>query len=362
MKVESISIQNFKLFENLEVSFTNPILEEVSNRFLILGDNGTGKTTLLQAIALPLALATRQISRVTEFDWKGFIPGRYWRWGPPHIELEVSFEDEEIEATHAIFQKWCEVGDRDNSLTEPGDSKLVRLTLDGENCRAGTGPEKFQFLGRYYAKELLKTDPSIRSEFSKLPGIFWFDQLRNLGSHPSHKSQTDNEIMENSSRVFFELGVAGLRKYLNGWKFAQLTKNYSVDYLTELEKLYQQTFPARKFAGVEPMPGTDAPSPEDYYFLLTAGNRTYDIEEMSAGEQSIFPILYAFVRQQIAYSVVLIDEIDLNLHPPAAQSLVNKLPKISQSCQFIFTTHSRAVSDIMGENETYRLSGGSICL
>jgi predicted NACHT family NTPase len=47
--------------ENVEISFKNKTLEEVSNRFLILGDNGTGKTTLLQAIALPLALATKQI-------------------------------------------------------------------------------------------------------------------------------------------------------------------------------------------------------------------------------------------------------------------------------------------------------------
>lgn len=361
MKVESISIQNFKLFENLEVSFKNKTLDEVSNRFLILGDNGTGKTTLLQAIALPLALATRQIYRVTNFDWKGFIPGRYWRWGPPHIELEISFEEEEIEATHAIFKRWREVTSQETLLTEPGNSKLVRLTLDGEQCVAGTSAEKCQFLGRYYAKELLKTDPSIRSDFSKLPGIFWFDQFRNIGYNPQ-KTQTDNGIIQNSSRVSFELGVAGLRKYLNGWKFAQLTKNYSVDYLTELEKLYRRIFPNRKFAGVEPIPGTDSPSPEDYYFLLTSGNRTYDIEEMSAGEQSIFPIIYEFVRQQIAYSVVLIDEIDLNLHPPAAQCLVNKLPKISQSCQFIFTTHSQAVNDIIGEDETYRLSGGSICL
>jgi DNA repair exonuclease SbcCD ATPase subunit len=64
MKVESISIQHFKLFDNFEVSFKHKTLEEVSNQFLILGDNGTGKTTLLQAIALPLALATRQIQSI----------------------------------------------------------------------------------------------------------------------------------------------------------------------------------------------------------------------------------------------------------------------------------------------------------
>lgn len=74
------------------------------------------------------------------------------------------------------------------------------------------------------------------------------------------------------------------------------------------------------------MPGIDSPTP-DYYFLINDSHRTYDIVEMSAGEQSVFPILYEFVRQQIANSVVLIDEIDLNLHPPAAQSLVRQLPK-----------------------------------
>ena len=95
MKVESILIKRFKRFDHLEVSFQNETLNSVSNRFLVLGDNGVGKTTLLQAIALPLALATKQIQRVTDFDWLGFLPGRYQRWGTPHIELEISFSDEE---------------------------------------------------------------------------------------------------------------------------------------------------------------------------------------------------------------------------------------------------------------------------
>jgi predicted ATP-binding protein involved in virulence len=83
---------------------------------------------------------------------------------------------------------------------------------------------------------------------------------------------------------------------------------------------------------------------------------------MSSGEQSVFPILYEFVRQQIAHSVVLIDEIDLNLHPPVAQLLVSQLPKIGPTCQFILTTHSEAVNNIIGEDETFRLPGGSLCL
>ena len=126
-----------------------------------------------------------------------------------------------------------------------------------------------------------------------------------------------------------------------------------------LENLYKKVFPGRSFAGNEPMPGIDSPTPDDYYFLLNDGNHTYDLVEMSAGEQSVFPILYQFVRLQIAHSIVLIDEIDLNLHPPAAQTLVSQLPKIGPTCQFIITTHSEAVNGMIGDDETFRLPGVS---
>ena len=68
MKIESIHIENFKRFKDLEISFKNNILDEVIDRYLILGDNGTVKTTLLQAIALPLAFATGRIRDIHDFD------------------------------------------------------------------------------------------------------------------------------------------------------------------------------------------------------------------------------------------------------------------------------------------------------
>ncbi len=366
MKVESISIQNFKLFDNLEVSFKNATLQEVSNRFLVLGDNGTGKTTLLQAIALPLALATRQIRSIADFDWVGFLPGRFLRWGRPHIELVVSFGDEEIEATQQVAQRWYEAQSEDfqsrTPYIEPGNNHIVRLSLDGETCRAGTHAEYLQFQGRYYARQLLKMDQSVQVLFARLPGLFWFDQFRNLGSSLYPLDLNGDWQRGDSGRIAYDFGVARLREYLNGWTLAQQSRTYAVDYLVELRRLYTKIFPGRSFAGVEPMPGGDGPTPKDFYFLLDDGHRTYDIVEMSAGEQAIFPILYEFVRLQIANSVVLIDEIDLNLHPPIAQLLVSQLSRIGPTCQFIITTHSEAVSNVISQEETYRLPGGSPCL
>lgn len=374
MKVESISIQNFKLFDNLEVSFKNQTLNEVTNRFLILGDNGTGKTTLLQAIALPLALATRQIPNVSEFDWLGFLPARYSRWGTPYIKLDVSFEREEIEATREVAHRWYGAQPAEfrseRPFVEPGDSTSVQLILNGEHWRAGTNKpqERAQFQGRYYAQNLLRTDPSVRSKFSQLPGIFWFDQFRNLGSNlylegSGFGSRPFGDGAFGGGRVSFEMGVGRLRQYLIEWRQRQESgKAYQTDYLTQLENLYTKIFPDRSFWGLEKIPRIDSPTEEDVYFLLKYRNRTYDIVEMSAGEQAVFPILYEFVRQQVAYSIVLIDEVDLNLHPPIAQLLVSQLPKIAPTCQLILTTHSEAVNDIIGEAETYRLPGGVLCL
>ncbi len=127
MKIESVSIQKFKLFENHSVSFKNKTLQEISNRFLALGDNGSGKTTLLQAIALPLALATRQIQKLSDFNWLGFLPGRIWEGGTPCIQLEVSFEETEIEATREVIQRWYAALPREfkaeHPFVESGDSK-----------------------------------------------------------------------------------------------------------------------------------------------------------------------------------------------------------------------------------------------
>lgn len=369
MKVESITVQNFKRFDNLEISFKNKTLQEVANRFLILGDNGTGKTTLLQAIALPLALATKKISTVSEFDWTGFLPGRFWLGGSPHIELEISFENEEIEATKAIARRWYDGQPsefRSHSFTEPGNSNLIRLTLNGEYWRVGDDnslEDRAQFLGRYYAQKLLRRDPSVRSEFSRLPGLFWFDQFRNLSSNPFSERSGDGQT-DYASSIPFDLGVGRLRQYLIEWDQRRRTSQNTttIDYLSQLETLYTMVFPGRSFSGVEYQPSNNSPTETNTYFTLHDGHRTYDIVEMSAGEQAVFPMLYEIVRQQISYSVVLVDEIDLNLHPPAAQLLVNKLPKIAPTCQFIFTTHSESVNDVIAEAETYRLPGGSLCL
>lgn len=366
MKVEHISIRNFKRFRSLDLAFKNTELDEISDRFLILGDNGYGKTTLLQAVALTLALATRQVRAIDEFDWVGFLPARLYQWGRPHIELRVVFTPEEIAVTREVARRWYEAQSVEfktrTPYIEPGDNRVVTLTLDGDTCRASSAEEFFQFRGRSHVLSLLRTDPSARSFFARLPGVFWFDQFRNLGSGIAPAERQNGESTS-PHREAYEFGVARLRRYLNGWMLQQRAGvRQPYDYLGDLEQMYRRVFPGRSFAGVEAMPGRDTPTADDFFFLLNDGSRTYDIIEMSGGEQSVFPFLYEFVRSHIGYSVVLIDEVDLNLHPPVAQGLISQLPIIGPTNQFLLTTHSSAVTDIFSPYEVFRLPGGGLCL
>ena len=268
MKIESILIDKFKRFDELFISFKNQTLAEVSNRFLILGDNGTGKTTILQAIALPLALATKTISDLNEFSWSGFLASRYYQWGIPTLELEVSLSSQEIESTQHIAQLWYDSFPpkfRPPNFVLPGDSKQLKINLYGEYWRVGEDnslEERSQLLGRYYARNLVKIarqDPSVwqyfsLSDFAKLPGVFWFDQFRNLSYPPK---LNDQDLAEpNAQNSLPKTGVSQYREYLLNWferQNNQTELDHPQNYLMVLEKLYQAIFTSRSIQGAEPL-------------------------------------------------------------------------------------------------------------
>ncbi len=374
MKISRIKLENFKRFETLEIPIKNNLTDDIADQFLILGDNGTGKTTVLQAIALCLSRITGKTPDASDFDWQGWVPGRYEKRGTPIVELDVHFSDDEVTATQEAARLWHRSGSHHaegREFVQPGNARQMTIRLEGGYYAIVDGRQEniFQFRGRWYASQLVKNGTTgARELFARLPGIFWFDQYRNLTSPQLDQQEKgrghhgDDEVAQTSRRNYqYSVGVSRLRKHLNGWMLNRLAGGTS-DWLTELENSYKKVFPQRSFTMPEPMFRGGSPTAEDYYFCLNDGNCSYDIEEMSAGEQSIFPMLYEFVRMQIRNSIVLIDEIDLNLHPPLAQALLAALPTIGPNCQFLLTTHSETISSLGSPEETCRLPGGRLCL
>jgi len=361
MKLQRAVIENFKKFAppGVEIDFRNKALGEVADQYLILGDNASGKSTVLQAIALTLSLAQRKTRTIQQFAWTGWAADRFLVHGDPIVELTVEFEEDEIAATREAARRYWDLHHPTDSerFIEPGDSRVVTLRLEGTRVRAtGDRRELFQFLGRSYVALSAKNDPTVRRLFNRLPGVFWYDQFRNIALSGAR------EAPEDSDSPRFGVAVERLESILKAWfrTREQRGPHPERDFLGELERLFTEAFPGRRFGGLEPV--FDGPTPTGDRFVLTDGQRTYALGEMSSGEQSVFPILFEVVRQQIHRSIVLIDEVDLNLHPPLAQAVLGMLPRLGEQNQFLFTTHARAVSTLVSPHTIHRLAGGKPCL
>jgi DNA repair exonuclease SbcCD ATPase subunit len=129
MKLKRAVIENFKGLKGpLEIDFTSPSFkspEPVARPLTcLIGDNGSGKTTVLQAIALTLSLATRRIESPSQFTWHGFKIERVSSLGPTRVELVMGFDDEEIATTQEVYEHWDRFQQRDQA------DQPLRLNLE----------------------------------------------------------------------------------------------------------------------------------------------------------------------------------------------------------------------------------------
>jgi len=351
MKITGVRIKNFKALEDLSLQLVGQ--DGVTPRpvTLVLGDNGSGKTTLLQAIALTLSLATRDTQEPAKFEWPGFLAERVGSLGTSRVELDVVFDTAELAATKRLHERWAKrvTPERRASLAPPEGHGAVMLVYESGALSSPQGEGAIsQFLGRFFLRSLEKTDPSVRSVYPQIGGVFWFDQQRNLST------------IRRGSRD----GVEGLRSFLVEWYAHHKSERVTLesDYLQRLEELFARFFPGARFVGTELRAGEFAPGEQESYFLIERHGRVYDLAEMSSGEQAVFPLLYEFIQRRIARSIVLVDELELHLHPPQQQRLMTALRRIGPDCQFIVTSHSPYLEQITPDEDEIRLEGGQRCL
>jgi AAA domain, putative AbiEii toxin, Type IV TA system len=293
------------------------------------------------------------------------LPERVSSLGPTFVELLVAFEPEEVSLTSELFLAWQNSlpPERRETLKIVPPSQHNEVTLRFEDGRVSS-PQGFeavnQFRGRSYVKALSKAQPKLKDSFAKLGDVFWFDQHRNLGSLLFDERDAENNGF---MREGWNSGVEQLRRFLITWWAHHTTPNKrGRDNIIPLQELVNRVFPGTQFIGVMPRDYTGSELGEDSYFLLDRNGRVYDLAEMSSGEQAVFPLAYEFVRLDIKRSIVLIDELELHLHPPEQQRLLAALPKIGPDCQFLITTHSEFLTSAIPNEQEVRLERGTRCL
>jgi hypothetical protein len=375
VKLKYARIENFKGVKHLEIDFMSELYVRPRQPPIprpltcLIGDNGSGKTTVLQAIALTLSLATLRTRHYVDFNWLGFLAERVSSLGPTRVELIVILDDEEIELTPRLYQEWYHSlpnnWPRFQRLTHPPtEHKEVTLIYEPGALSSPQGDGAInQLLGRFCAQSLGRTQPDKTKLVPKLGDVFWYDQNRSIGSILMPTDDADRTPPVSAQT--WQSGVEQLHDSLIGWwaYHTSAAKWNGRDYLIELEKHFAALFPGTRFLGVKPHDAVIPPrGVKDFYFLLERDGKVYDLAEMSSGEQAVFPLLYEFVRLDIAKSIVLIDELELHLHPREQQGLLSALRRLGPDCQFLITTHSQFLTHVIPEEEAVRLEGGLRCL
>lgn len=348
MKIKNITLQNYKRFVTAKTfSFTN-LSGEVNDTTLIVGNNGTGKSSILQAIVALVASAVREGFIPENLDWSGYEyrhlqSGRF----PLKMEAEIIFSTEEITATQEYAKRLKEMDVRLGSI--PSSLKNVTLSLDFHLRKVvankGTAAAFFQFSGYQYAKRLATFTPNKNTLFEKVGNIYWYSEQRN-SYNLSNLLETELPQIDFirsflSSAYNYHLGIVQGKRTMREGEF---------DFYAKLESLYKKVFEGHSFIGSTPRFDVYEESKVPDFFL-SDGKNQYELSGMSAGERAIFPILMDFARWNIHHSIIIIDEIELHLHPPLQQALVRLLPTLGEDNQFIFTTHSNSVAAMFDETE-----------
>jgi energy-coupling factor transporter ATP-binding protein EcfA2 len=346
MKVRKLRLQNFKRFDSYELDLTDPLTGQPRDLTVLVGENGSGKTTLLQSLSMPLAVATGRISQPADFHWPGFLLERL---NPRNtrIELEIEFHPDELQMTAELSEE-CGKDRYEERCTPPSQKTPVMLFYKQMRVQCSSAEEFFQFRGREYAKSLI----GVRGfePFKRVGSVFWYDQERRATSLTRENAEPTSmsALRDELSRLWaFHVDVRrGKRPLPVGAR----------DTFDKLATVYQTVFRSRRLVGIEPKPVLGSEGLEqDFWFMLDDGHKYYEVDEMSSGERAVFPILFDFVKWNINRSVVLIDELELHLHPPLQQFLLESLPKLGTDNQFIITTHSEEVLNILPENVIHRL-------
>jgi predicted ATPase len=337
MKLEAVHLERYRRFANESLSLRDKD-GDILDLILLLGQNGAGKSSILQVIAATLATATGQLPHPSRLEWPGFhletVASGYDDFAS--VRLDVVFSDDEISATQDFFRQ--SVYAQQEGAQPPEGRSRAQLSL-GVNRRPQEGGSNYwvsakggmgvlrQFQGVRYAMNMLSQGKRQAGLFQRVGRVLWYDEQRraySLAPQPDAERPLSAE--------------EGLRSQFAYWQVASPAK------LDKFKSFYQRLFPRRRWQGFRALPGPQ--TPPELVFVDELGHE-YTLAELSAGERAILPILIDFADWEISHSVILIDELELHLHPPLQQSLLMTLPELGQDNQFIITTHSEAVADLV---------------
>jgi predicted ATP-binding protein involved in virulence len=331
MILKSIRLENFRLIKDFSLELGRRIT-------LFTGVNGSGKTAVLDGISIALGAVLTHLPEVSGITFKK-------RGDIRQVDNTVEpYSRITLETTDGL--KWDRMKKRDKSRSTirllPEDSCGVRdleRFLDAEiidPMNNGT-PCQLPVFVAYGVSRALLTPPHTRKGFPK--------------SH--QRFEALHGALDAMSR-FRSAFIWFYNKENEEQRIQRSKKSFEIT-LPELDtvrRALSALFPDLSEPHIEVNP---------LRFVMRQGSESFDILQLSDGYKTLLGLLIDLSSRMAmanphlddplsAEAVVMIDELDLHLHPSWQQRVIGDLLKIFKNTQFIFTTHSPYIVESANNN------------
>jgi AAA ATPase domain len=305
--IEKLHVKNIGLFDELEVEF-NPRMN------IIIGNNGSGKTSILRSLIYCFALNNLSYSR--------------WR---NHAEawIDLSLDN------HKLRVGFMNIGET-NSAYKQYPFK------DGFSISNPPHNESHQVLNTTQLKDYK---------------LFVISAYRHLQYQSIQPTPAKEVVGEQRNQTYLYNAVHLLEGETNA---IPNTKQWMINRYFVMEKDWASN-EKKNWDTVQSFLSKTAPSGSDFKFLrierdlepiFSLNGKECYLEELSSGFKSFLMIAYSIVDWcegvntddkaliENAEGTVLIDEIDAHLHPEWQAKIIHHLKDLFPKLQFIVTTHS----------------------
>ncbi|MNX74651.1 recombination protein F [compost metagenome] len=364
MEIFSFNLTDVGQFADLTIRLA-PTPKNPSNVTVLVGNNGAGKTTILKSLATSLSWLVARIR--TEKGNGNHLSDEDVRNGASAAIITVGVKDDS--QTHSHFPDanpkddlfgWGIARTRQGRKTNV-HSVLIDVSRLADHYRNQlTADDKASLpLIAYYPVErsVLEIPLKIRTKhtFDQLDGYDnalnrgvdfrrFFEWFREREDSENETGVSDTALTEISTKFGKDSDI---------WKTLSQLKASSRDrQLTAVRSAIAAFMPGFSNLRVQRKPRL--------HMAIDKDGVTLNASQLSQGEKSMMALVGDIARRLAMMNqsldnplegdgIVLIDEVDLHLHPKWQRSLIRQLSETLPNCQFVLTTHSPLViSDAKG--------------
>ncbi len=344
MFISKVQIKNFKLFkteDNFEIDNLNiPDSENIgSGLTVVVGENGCGKSTIMEAIALTLLEYKADSFNINDMN-------------DPNIETEITihadntfkvkgtFPNTEFEARGFKFIGKTRERNNKNKLLSLTMTDQLYISIDAEKPKPGSPDLRVSVTNSFGTKRSNELDVLYLDKnrlYQTRAGIYNLTRFDRIMDDFNFQYYKKNENIENLNTILNDKIKKGLE---NKFLEEAINKFYDISgYSIKLDFIDNYL-----------------PFKNANFVVETESNLQVNLSSLGSGYEMIFSLIYSYYmsKQNGKKLIILIDEPELHLHPKLQEKFVDFILEVSRDSQVILTTHSPLLIKQLSYNENIK--------